>query len=186
MLLYQDGRLFVILGYTPNRELSGGFPTRFFHLEAPARSVWHPGTPKDPLEVRLFVCILHIVCCLSVAPLNLCLGLWICVLVCEFVSWFVNLCLGWWICVLVSGLWDHWFESHFVPWFYIWQSEEQVCLDTGVFYSLLLSCFCVAVLIFVCVFHHGTDCVCGADCGLGQTLGQNLSVVVKKNRKIPN
>jgi hypothetical protein len=80
-------------------ELSGGFPTRFFHLEVPPRSAWHPGTPKDPLEVRLFVCILHVVCCLSVAPLNLCLGfsslrLRICVLVCEFVSWLVNSCLG--------------------------------------------------------------------------------------------
>jgi hypothetical protein len=80
------------------RELSGGFPTRFFHLEVPPRSVWHPGTPKDPLEVYLFVCVLHVVCCLSVAPLNLCLGLW--------------------ICVLVLGLRDHGgFESHLVPWF---------------------------------------------------------------------
>jgi hypothetical protein len=75
MLLHQDGCLFVILGCTPNRELSGVFPTRFFHLEAPVRSAWHPGTPKNPLEVRLLVCILHVVCCLSVAPLNLCLGL---------------------------------------------------------------------------------------------------------------
>ena len=32
MLLYHNGRLFVILGCTSNRELSGGFPTRFFHL----------------------------------------------------------------------------------------------------------------------------------------------------------
>ena len=31
MLLHQDGRLFVILGCTPSRKLSGGFPTRFFH-----------------------------------------------------------------------------------------------------------------------------------------------------------
>jgi hypothetical protein len=30
MLLHQDGLLFVILERTPNRELSGGFPTRFF------------------------------------------------------------------------------------------------------------------------------------------------------------
>ena len=29
----------VILGCTPNRELSGGFPTGFFHLEVPPRSV---------------------------------------------------------------------------------------------------------------------------------------------------
>ena len=32
MLLHQDGRLFVILGCMPNQELSGGFPTRFFHI----------------------------------------------------------------------------------------------------------------------------------------------------------
>ena len=47
-----------------------------------------------------------------------------------------------------------------VPWFYIWQSEERVCLDTGVFYSLLLSCFCVAVLFLFVVFVMGqTVCV---------------------------
>jgi hypothetical protein len=66
--------LFVILGCTPNRELSGGFPTRFFHLEVPPRSAWHPGTLKDPLEVCLFVWVL-LYCllskCLSVALLNL-------------------------------------------------------------------------------------------------------------------
>jgi hypothetical protein len=34
MLLHQDGRLFVILGCTPNeRKLSGGFPTRFFQFQ---------------------------------------------------------------------------------------------------------------------------------------------------------
>jgi hypothetical protein len=110
-------------------------------------------------------------------------------LVCEFVSGFVNLCLGFrvtrsWVRVpphaLVLGLQDRGLESHLVPWFYIWQSEERVCLDTGVFYSLLLSCFCVAVLFLFVVF-VGTDCVCGADCGLGLMLGQNLSVIVKKN-----
>ena len=125
--------LFMILGCMPNGELSGGFPTRFFHLETPARSAWHPGTPKDPLEVHLFVCVLHVVCCLSVAPLNLCLGfsslrLRICVLVCEFVSWFfsseiVNLCLGLWTRALVFQLRDRGFKSHLVPWFYIWESE---------------------------------------------------------------
>jgi hypothetical protein len=36
-------------------------------------------------------------------------------------------------------------------------------------------------LVFACGFCHGTDCVCGADCALGLTLGQNLSVIVKKN-----
>jgi hypothetical protein len=130
--LHQDG-LFVIFGCTSNWEQSGGFPTRFFHLEAPVRSAWHPGTPKDPLEVRLFLWVLHVVCHLSVAPLNLCLGfsvlrLWICVLVfqfwdCKFVSWFfsseiVNLCLGLWICVLTFQLWDCGFKSHLVSWFY--------------------------------------------------------------------
>ena len=44
--------------------------------------------------------------------------------------------------------------------------------------AVLFLCCC---LVFVCGFHHGTDCVCGADCGLGLTLGQNLSVIVKKN-----
>ena len=34
MLLHQDGRLFLILGCAPNRELSGGFPTRFFHKQS--------------------------------------------------------------------------------------------------------------------------------------------------------
>ena len=43
--------------------------------------------------------------------------------------------------------------------------------------AVLFLCCC---LVFVCGFHHGTDCVCGADCGLGLTLGQNLSVIVKK------
>lgn len=34
------------------------------------------------------------------------------------------------------------------------------CLDTGVFYSLLLSCFCVAVLFLFVVFVMGqTVCV---------------------------
>jgi hypothetical protein len=93
MFLYQGG-LFVRDSWVHAESgVEWGFPTSFFHLEAPARSVWHPGTPEDPLEVRLFVCILHVVCCLSVAPLNLCLGfsilrLWICVLVCEFMPWF--------------------------------------------------------------------------------------------------
>ena len=42
----------------------------------------------------------------------------------------------------------------------IWQSEERVCLDTGVFYFLLLSCFCVAVLFLFVVFVMGqTVCV---------------------------
>jgi hypothetical protein len=91
------------------RKLSGGFPTRFFHLEVPPRSAWHPGTPKDLLEVHLFVCVLHVVCCLSVAPLNLCLGfsslrLWICVLVCEFVSWFMNLFVPWFSGSEIVGL----------------------------------------------------------------------------------
>jgi hypothetical protein len=84
-------------------------------------------------------------------------------------------------CALVLGFQDRGFESHLMPWFYIWQSEKRVCLDTGVFYSLLLSCFCVAVLFLFVVSRHGTNCVCGADCGLGLTLGQNLSVIVKKN-----
>ena len=44
--------------------------------------------------------------------------------------------------------------------------------------AVLFLCCC---LVFVCGFRHGTDCVCGADCGLGLTLGQNLSVIVKKN-----
>ena len=42
--------------------------------------------------------------------------------------------------------------------------------------AVLFLCCC---LVFVCGFRHGTDCVCGADCGLGLTLGQNLSVIVK-------
>jgi hypothetical protein len=133
--------LFLILGCTPNRELSGGFLTRLFHLEVPPRSAWHPGIRKDPLEVHLFVCVLHIVCCLSVAPLNLCLGflvlrLWICVLVfqfwdCEFVSWFfcseiVDSCLGFtavrlWVQVpphvLVLQFWDCGFEFQLMFWF---------------------------------------------------------------------
>jgi hypothetical protein len=102
MYLHQDS-LFVIFGCTPNRELSGGFPTRFFHLEAPERSAWHPGTPKDPLEICLFVWLLHVVCCLSVVPLNLCLGFSV---------------LRLWICVLVLQFWDCGFESHLVSWFY--------------------------------------------------------------------
>ena len=115
----------------------GGSPTSFFHLEAPLRSVWHPGTPEDPLEVRLFVWSLHVVCCLSVAPLILCLGFsilrfWICVLVfqfwdCEFVSWFVNSCLGFtvlrsWVQVPPQypgfQFWDRGFKSHLMTWFY--------------------------------------------------------------------
>jgi hypothetical protein len=44
--------------------------------------------------------------------------------------------------------------------------------------AVLFLCYC---LVFVCNFCHGTDCVCSADCGLGLTLGQNLSVIVKKN-----
>ena len=100
-----------------------------------------------------------------------------------------TLCLGFrvprsWVRVppraLVLGFRDHGFKSHLVPWVYIWQSEERVCLDTGVFYSLLLSCFCVAVLFLFVVFVMG-HCVCGADCGLGLTVRQNLSVIVKKN-----
>jgi hypothetical protein len=85
------------------------------------------------------------------------------------VSWFVNLCLGFrvprsWVQVpprdLVLGFRDCGFESHLGLWFYIWQSEEQVYLDTGVFYSLLLSCFCVAVLFLFVVFVMGqTVCV---------------------------
>ena len=44
--------------------------------------------------------------------------------------------------------------------------------------AVLFLCCC---LVFVCDFHHGTDCVCGANCRLGLTLRQNLSVIVKKN-----
>jgi hypothetical protein len=33
VFLHQDGHLFVILGCMPNQELSGGFPTRFFHFK---------------------------------------------------------------------------------------------------------------------------------------------------------
>ena len=65
----------------------------------------------------------------------------------EFVSWFQGYeivgssptsCLGFrvarsWVPVppraLVSGLRDRGFESHLVPWFYTWQSEEQVCFS---------------------------------------------------------
>ena len=47
--------------------------------------------------------------------------------------------------------------------------------------AVLFLCCC---LVFVCGFRHGTDCVCGADCGLGLTLGQNLSVIVKKNNSV--
>jgi hypothetical protein len=41
--------------------------------------------------------------------------------------------------------------------------------------------FLCCYLVCVCGFRHGTDCVCGTDCGLALTLGQNLSVMVKKN-----
>ena len=44
--------------------------------------------------------------------------------------------------------------------------------------AVLFLCCC---LVFVCGFRHRTDCVCSADCRLGLTLGQNLSVIVKKN-----
>jgi hypothetical protein len=47
--------------------------------------------------------------------------------------------------------------------------------------AVLFLCCC---LVFVCGFRHGTDCVCGADCGLGLTLGQNLSEIVKKNNSV--
>jgi hypothetical protein len=45
-------------------------------------------------------------------------------------------------------------------------------------FVLFFLCCC---LVCVCVFCHGIDCVFGADCGLGLVLGQNLSVIVKKN-----
>ena len=47
--------------------------------------------------------------------------------------------------------------------------------------AVLVLCCC---LVYVCGFHHGTDCVCGADCGLGMMLGQNLSMIVKKNNSV--
>jgi hypothetical protein len=47
--------------------------------------------------------------------------------------------------------------------------------------AVLFLCCC---LVLVCGFRHGTDCVCGAECGLGLTLGQNLSVIVKKNNLV--
>jgi hypothetical protein len=48
--------------------------------------------------------------------------------------------------------------------------------------AVLFLCCC---LVFVCGFCHGTDCVCGANCGLGLTLGKNLSVIVKKKAHVP-
>ena len=79
LVLLHQGDVFYLwfLGARRIGSWVGGFPTRFLHLGVPPRSAWHPGTPKDPLEVRLFVWVL-LFCllskCLSVALLNLCLS----------------------------------------------------------------------------------------------------------------
>ena len=44
--------------------------------------------------------------------------------------------------------------------------------------------FSVAVLFVFVVFVMNRLCVSGADYGLGLTLGQNLSVIVKKNNSV--
>ena len=75
MLLHQDGRLFVILGCTPNRELSGGFPTRFFHLEVPPRfGDPCPGTtdPRREVSWPAVVSCLSLSSCVFVPASNVC------------------------------------------------------------------------------------------------------------------
>ena len=82
LVLLHQGDVFYLwfLGARRIGSWVGGFPTRFLHLGVPPRSAWHPGTPKDPLEVRLFVWVLYVVCCLSVKVWHR----WICVLVFQF------------------------------------------------------------------------------------------------------